>query len=171
MAKAVEPVASNFPSSGSPSNKDLLAHLSNYGPEIITNGNGNEEDGTEAMLKDSVGESKIPYHAASSSIASLFEEYFGGITPPNNDVPPIDTTPDISPFSTSIFFETLSITNTYSRNNVMDIDLSHILGLDNKRISVGVGGQLPSGLQIPMGRLQDNSLNPNSYFLTFTIRF
>ncbi len=176
-AKAVEPVASYSPSSDNPSitdtstGKDLVAHLGNFRPGIIANGNGNEEDYTYTRLKGSVIASKISPDAASSSIASFFEEYFGTTTPSNNDVTPIDTTPDISPFSTSIFFETLSITNTYSRNNVIDIDLGHILGLDSRGISVGLGGQLPSGLEIPTGRLQDNSLNPNSYFFTFTIRF
>ena len=177
-AVEVETIAPYSPSSDNPSttdnrtDKDLLAHLGSYRPEVITNGNVNEGDDTKARLKDGVIETKIPSSSgASSSIESFFGEYFGGATSSNNDVPPIDTTPDISPFSTSIFFETLSITNAYSRNNVIDIDLSHILGLDKKGISVGLGGQLPSGLEIPMGRLQDNSLNPNSYFFTLTIRF
>jgi hypothetical protein len=176
-AKAVEPVVSYSPPSDNPSttdnrtDKDLLAHLGNYRPEIITNANGNEGDDTKAKLKSSVIGTKIPSSGASSSIESFFGEYFGGTDSSNNDVPLIDITPDISPFSASTFFETLSITNTYSRNNVMNIDFSHVLGLDKKGINVGLGGQLPSGLQIPMGRLQDNSLNPNSYFFTFTIRF
>lgn len=174
-AKAVEPVAPFFPSSDKPyttadtrTDKDLFAHLGNFRPGIITN--DNEGDHTEARLKGSVIESKI-LSPASSSIASFFEEYFGTTTPSNNDVTPIDTTPDISPFSTSMLFETLSISTTYSNNNVIDIDLSHILGFDNRKIGIGVGGQIPSGLQIPIGGLPDNSLNPISYFFTFTIRF
>lgn len=175
LAKAVEPVAPYSPSSDYPSitdtrtGKGLLAHLGNFRPGIIAN--GNEEDYTETRLKGSVIEREISPDAASSSIASFFEEYFGTTTPSNNDVTPIDTTPDISPFSTSILFETLSISTTYSNNNVIDIDLTHILGFDNRRIGIGVGGQIPSGLQIPIGGLPDNSLNPISYFFTFRIRF
>ncbi|MGE5446572.1 MAG: hypothetical protein ACM3SR_18560 [Ignavibacteriales bacterium] len=92
--KAVEPLAPYSPSSDNPSttdtrtDKDPFAHLGNYRPGIITNGNGNEGDDTEARLKDSVIESKIPYHAASSSIASLFEEYFGSTASSNEDIIP-----------------------------------------------------------------------------------
>ncbi len=172
-AKAVEPIAlyslssDNSSTTDTRTDKDLLAHLGNYRAGMITNGNGNEEDNTEARLKQIVIENKIPSHA--SSISSFFEEYFGS-TPPSNNNPMADD----NPFSSSMLFETLSILptlTTYPNNNLMDIDFSHILGLDKKGISVGLGGQLPSGLQIPIGRLQDNSLNPNSYFFTFTIRF
>ena len=177
-AKAVGPAVPYSPPSDNlytptdtRTDKDLFAHLGNYRLEIITNGNRNEGDDTKAKLKSSVIKTKIPSSGALSPIESFFVEYFGGTDSSNNDVPLIDMAPDISPFSASTLFETLSITNTYSRNNVMDIDFSHILGLDSRGISVGLGGQFPSDLEIPMGRLKDNSLNPNSYFFTFTIRF
>jgi hypothetical protein len=178
LAKAVEPAVPYSPSSDNlhtttdtRTDKYLLAHLTNFRVGTIANGNGNERNSTEVSLKRDVIKSKISSPAASSSIASLFEEYFGTTTLSNNDITPIDTTPNISPFSISILFETLSISTTYSNNNVIDIDLSHILGLDSRRIGIGVGGQLPSGLQIPIGALHDNSLNPISYFFTLTIRF
>jgi hypothetical protein len=181
LAKAVEPMVPYSPysdnthtSSDTRTDRDLLANLGNYRPGITENRYGNEGNVTEAMLKASVIESNILSSAASSSIASFFEEYFGSTPPSNNDITPIDTMAGKNPFSTSMLFETLSMLTTlttYPNKNLIDVDLSSILRLRNRRIGIGVGGQLPSGLRIPIGGLQDNSLNPISYFFTFTIRF
>jgi hypothetical protein len=147
-AKAVEPAIPYSPSSDNPpttdtrTDKDLLAHLGIFRPVTMTNGNGTEGDNTEAWLKSSVLKSEIPSHAASSSIASLFGEYFGSTPPSNNDITPIDTMADNNPFSTSMLFETLSILTTlttYPNDNLIDADLSSILGLGNSRINVGLG--------------------------------
>jgi hypothetical protein len=177
LAKAVEHVAPYSSFSDTPftsdirTDKDLLAHLVNYRPGIITNSNGNEGNDTEARLKGNVMQSNISSPAVSSSIASLFDKYFGSTAPSDNNTGSDDPVPNISPFSTSTLFETLSILTTYSNNNVIMFDLTHILGFDPSRIGIGIGGQLPSGLQIPLGAMLDNSLNPISYFFTFTIRF
>ena len=173
--KAVEPAAPYFSSLenlyATRTDKDILTHQTNFGVGINANDYGNEMDYTKTRLKGSVIGSKIPSPAASSSIASLFEEYFGSTTPSNSDTMVSNPVPNISPFSTSTLFETLSISTTYSNNNAITADLTSILGLDSRRVGVGVGGQLPSDLQIPMGTVLDNSLNPISYFVTLTIRF
>lgn len=179
MAKAAESVAPYRSSSDTATtkntrrDKDVLASIGNLTPLTMASGNVTEEDNTEARLKHSVIRSEVP-SPASSSIATFFEEYFGSTPPSNNDFTSNNTMADDNPFSTSMLFETASILpalTKYSNDNLIDIDLSRILGLGNRRISVELGGQLPSGLEIPMGRLEEESLNPVGFFLAFTIRF
>jgi hypothetical protein len=179
-ARAVEPIAPYSSSSDNPSTTDtrtdkyLLAHLGNFRPVTIANGDGTEGGNIEAWLKSRVLESEIPSHTASSSIASFYEDYFGSTPPSNNDITSIGPMAGNNPFSTPMLFETLSVLTTlttFPHNHLIDVDLSGILGFGNSRISVGLRGQLPSVLQIPTVGLQDNSLIPISYFSTFTIRF
>jgi hypothetical protein len=179
VAKAAESVVPYLSSSDNTTtentrrDKDLLASIGSLAHTIMTGGNVTEEDNTEARLKHSVIRTEVP-SPASSSIAAFFEEYVGSTPPSNNNITSNNTMADDNPFSTSMLFETASILpklTTYSNDNLIDIDLSRILGLGNERISVELGGQLPSGLELPMGRLEEESLNPVGFFLAFTIRF
>ena len=178
-AKAAESVAPYLSSSDNTTtentrmDKDLLASIGKLAHTTMTGGNVTEEDDTEARLKHSVIRSEVA-SPESSSIAAFFEEYFGSTPPSNNDIRSNNNMAHDNPFSTSMLFETTSILSTlttYSNDNLIDIDLSRILGLGNGRISVEFGGQLPSGLEIPMGRLVEESLNPFGFFLAFTFRF
>ncbi len=76
-----------------------------------------------------------------------------------------------SPLSTHSLFEALSISGTYPDNDVIEIELPTILRLGDKRITVGAGWLLPSGIQIPLGAEKDSSADESAYYLSLIIRF
>lgn len=76
-----------------------------------------------------------------------------------------------SPFSTRSTFESFSISGTYPDSDIIEVELPPILRLGDKRIIVGAGWMMPSGLQIPLGTLTDGNIDDGAYYLSLILRF
>jgi hypothetical protein len=76
-----------------------------------------------------------------------------------------------SPFSTRSTFESFSISGTYPDSDIIEVELPPILRLGDKRIIVGAGWMMPSGLQIPLGTLTDGNIDDGAYYLSLVLRF
>jgi hypothetical protein len=68
-------------------------------------------------------------------------------------------------------FAALSILGTYPDSGVIEIELPPVFRLGDKKITVGAGWLLPSGLELPIGGTIDDSADEGAYFLCVILRF
>lgn len=114
------------------------------------------------------------YYVASISPARSGESPLGDISISSSDGNGGDD--DISnvgdsPLSTHSMFAALSILGTYPDSGVIEIELPPVFRLGDKKITVGVGWLLPSGLELPIGGTIDDSADEGAYFLSVILRF
>lgn len=150
---------------------EFFAYNTNFGKEPDTTAdlfNDNDDAaGPYYYYVASIGSTRLPESSVSSPHDKL------SISSSSSDDDSADeaiSEVGDSPLSTHSLFEALSISGTYPDNDVIEIELPPVL-LGDKRIIIGAGWLLPSGIQIPLGAVTDNSEDESAYYLTVILRF